>query len=160
MHASLSSLPDPTSEGYFEWDQDYKTYYRITGDLKSANRPPVIVLHGGPGALHTYTLAMANLATEHRAVIHYDQLGCGRSTRLPEKAGDGAFWTTELFLTELDGLLKHLGVKTYYAIGQSWGGYLGFAHALQQPKGLRAFINADGIASWAKFSVRFTFRAV
>ena len=39
-----------------------------------------------------------------------------------------------------------------YVIGQSWGGYLGFSNALEQPKGFKGFVNADGIASWAKFS--------
>ena len=42
---------------------------------------------------------MANLARHGRAVIHYDQLGCGRSTHLPDATR--AFWSVELFVDEL-----------------------------------------------------------
>jgi L-proline amide hydrolase len=53
----------------------------------------------------------------------YDQLGCGKSTHLPEKAGDGEFWTTQLFLDELDNLVGNLlGDGKYDLLGQSWGG--------------------------------------
>lgn len=49
-------------------------------------------------------------------------------------------------------------VKGSVLVHQSWGGYLVFSHALQKPKGLKALINADGIADWARFSVRFSHR--
>jgi pimeloyl-ACP methyl ester carboxylesterase len=52
-------------------------------------------------------------------VIMYDQLGCGNSTHLQEKNGDGTFWTISLFLSELDNLLRHLGIQDeYYLLGQ------------------------------------------
>jgi L-proline amide hydrolase len=38
-----------------------------------------------------------------RAVVHYDQLGVGNSTHLPEKGAD--FWQVPLFVEELDNLL-------------------------------------------------------
>jgi L-proline amide hydrolase len=77
----------------------------------------------------------------------YDQLGCGKSTHLREKMGDGKFWTVELFLAELDNLLSHLGIKDDYdLLGQSWGGVLGVAHAILQPKGLHRLIIADSPA--------------
>jgi L-proline amide hydrolase len=31
----------------------WRTWYRITGDLSSP-KPPVFILHGGPGAAHHY----------------------------------------------------------------------------------------------------------
>jgi len=71
----------------------------------------------------------------------YDQLGCGRSTHLPEKKGDHDFWTPELFLLELDNLLAHLGIQNDYDIlGQSWGGQLAAEHAVRQPKGLKIWL--------------------
>ena len=45
----------------------------------------------GPGAAHNYLDAYKLLARDGRAVIHYDQLGCGNSTLLPDKGAD--FWT-------------------------------------------------------------------
>jgi len=51
--------------------------------------------------------------------VHYDQVGGGRSTLLPEKGAD--FWTVQLFLDELDNLLEVLGIAgRYNLLGQSW----------------------------------------
>ena len=74
------------------------------------------------------------LATAGRAVVHYDQLGNGRSTHLREKGAD--FWTPALFLDELDNLLAHLGIASaYHLLGQSWGGMLAAEHgALAAPR--------------------------
>jgi L-proline amide hydrolase len=123
----------------------YKTWYRITGDLNSP-KPPVVMLHGGPGAAHNYIDSYKHLASNDRAVIHYDQLGCGRSTHLPEAPRD--FWTVQLFLDELDNLTSHLGIADrYHLIGQSWGGMLAAEHAVRQPKGLKALVIANSPAS-------------
>jgi pimeloyl-ACP methyl ester carboxylesterase len=78
----------------------------------------------------------------------YDQLGCGRSTHLPEKKGHVEFWTVKLFLAELDNLLTHLGIQGDYDLfGHSWGGMLGSEHAVLHPKGLKKLILADAPAS-------------
>ena len=90
---------------------EWQTWYRVTGDLSSP-MTPLVVVHGGPGCTHDYVLALAELARSGRPVIHYDQIGAGRSTHLPERGGD--FWTVDLFLRELDNLLEHLGVKDRY----------------------------------------------
>ena len=76
---------------------EYRTWFRVEGDLASGV-PPVVLLLGGPGATHDYLLAMTGLATGGRAVVLYDQLGNGGSTHLRDKAGDGEFWTMQLFL--------------------------------------------------------------
>lgn len=127
-------------EGYAAFGA-YQTWYRVTGDLNSG-RTPLVIIHGGPGCTHDYVDAFKDVAASGHAVIHYDQLGNGRSTHLPDK--DPSFWTVELFLAELDNLLDHLQISDNYAIlGQSWGGMLGSEHAIRQPKGLRAFIPAN-----------------
>ena len=124
---------------------DYQTWYRVTGSLDAA-KLPVVVLHGGPGATHDYLDAIKHLAVRGRAVVHYDQLGNGRSTRLPGKGAD--FWTVALFLAELDNLLRHLGIQNaYHVVGQSWGGMLGAEHAVRQPAGLKSIVIADSPAS-------------
>ncbi len=126
--------------------RDWQTWYRITGDLETASKTPVVVLHGGPGASHNYTLRMARLSEQGWPVIHYDQLGAGLSTHLPDKGAD--FWTVDLFLEELDNLLAGLGVGDgYHVIGQSWGGMLGAEHAIRGPVGLRSLVIADSPAS-------------
>jgi L-proline amide hydrolase len=126
--------------------QDWQTWYRITGDLETAAKTPVVVLHGGPGATHDYTLRMARLSERGWPVIHYDQVGAGHSTHLPDRGPD--FWTVDLFLDELDNLLTKLEVKdAYHLIGQSWGGMLGAEHAIRQPAGMRSLVIADSPAS-------------
>lgn len=88
----------------------------------------------------------------------YDQLGCGRSTHLPEKKGDHDFWTPELFLLELDNLLAHIGIQNDYDIlGQSWGGQLAAEHAVRQPKGLKNLVIANSLASSEYFVSVFDF---
>ena len=108
---------------------------------------PLVVAHGGPGCTHDYVDSFKDIAAlDGRPVIHYDQLGNGNSTRLPEKGPD--FWTVGLFLEELDALLKHLGIQDRYAfLGQSWGGMLGAEHAVRQPKGLKALVIANSPAN-------------
>ena len=125
----------------------FETWYRVTGDL-GGRRAPVVVVHGGPGCTHDYVDSFKDLAADGRAVVHYDQLGNGRSTHLPDRGSD--FWTVALFLAELDGLLAHLGIADrYHLVGQSWGGMLGAEHAVLRPAGLRALVIADSPASMA-----------
>ncbi|GMA86106.1 hypothetical protein GCM10025868_13560 [Angustibacter aerolatus] len=69
-----------------------ETWYQVVGDL-DAGLPPLLVVHGGPGATHDYLLAMADLAGDGRAVVFYDQVGNGRSTHLPDL--DPALWTVQ-----------------------------------------------------------------
>jgi L-proline amide hydrolase len=141
-------IPEPSREGRVPFG-DGETWYRVTGDLDAAREAgvaPLVVLHGGPGATHDYTLRIARIAERGRPVVHYDQLGCGRSTHLPDRGAD--FWTVQLFLDELDNLLQQLGVTGRYAVlGQSWGGMLAAEHAVRRPAGLASLVIADSPAS-------------
>lgn len=124
---------------------DHLTWHRVTGDL-SGPRPPLVVLHGGPGCTHDYLDGLTDLAADGRAVVHYDQIGNGGSTRLPDAGA--AFWTVDLFLAELDNLLAHLGIAGGYdLLGQSWGGMLAAEHAVLRPAGLRRLVISNSPAS-------------
>jgi L-proline amide hydrolase len=135
----------PVQEGYMPF-RDYQTWYRVTGSLDSPLLP-LVVAHGGPGCTHDYVDSFKGITElDGRPVIHYDQLGNGNSTRLPDKGPD--FWTVSLFLKELDELLAHLGIAHRYAyLGQSWGGMLGAEHAVRRPKGLKALVIANSPAN-------------
>jgi len=143
-------------EGFAPFGQ-WRTWYRITGMLdpgtlgrgvRDQPRPPLVVAHGGPGCTHDYVDSFKLLAEEGRAVIHYDQIGNGRSTHLRDKGPE--FWTVDLFLAELDNLLGHLGIAgSYHLLGQSWGGMLAAEHAVRRPSGLRALVIANSPASMA-----------
>jgi L-proline amide hydrolase len=129
-------------EGFVPF-RGWQTWYRVTGDL-AAGKPPLIVVHGGPGCTHDYVDSLKHLAGTGRAVIHYDQLGNGRSTHLPDKGAD--FWTVALFIDELNHLIAHLGLRTYHLFGQSWGGMLGAEFAVTQPAGLTGLVIANSPA--------------
>jgi len=125
--------------------RDGHTWYRVTG-AGQTGKPPVVVLHGGPGATHDYLDRFALLAADGRAVVHYDQFGCGRSTHRPDWPAHS--WTVALFLEELQALLAHLGMSgAYHLLGQSWGGMLAAEHAVLRPAGLHALIIANSPAS-------------
>jgi L-proline amide hydrolase len=140
------ALPVVTGEMPFS---DGQTWFRITGHLDpGAERAPVVVVHGGPGVAHNYCLAMADLAGDGRAVIHYDQFGCGRSSHRPDRPPEA--WTVELFVSELHALVQHLGIAgSYHLLGQSWGGMLGPEHVLAHPAGVRSLTLCDSPASMA-----------
>ncbi|MBZ5761368.1 proline iminopeptidase-family hydrolase [Rhizobium sp. VS19-DR104.2] len=141
-----TQVADVTSKEDYLPFRTYRTWFRITGSLDS-DRLPLVVAHGGPGCTHDYVDAFKEIAAlDGRAVIHYDQLGNGNSTRMPDKGPD--FWTPALFLEELDALLTHLGIQHRYAfLGQSWGGMLGAEHAVRQPDGLTALVIANSPAN-------------
>ena len=137
-------VPPRRHDGYADF-RGYRTWYRVVGDL-AGGRPPLVMLHGGPGGTHDYLEPYERLAKSGRAVIFYDQLGAGRSTHLRDK--EPGFWTVELFLAELDNLLSHLGIeKDYHLVGQSWGGMLGAEHGVLRPAGLRSLVISDSPAS-------------
>ena len=136
-------------QGFAEF-RGYQTWYRITGEF-GQGKTPLVVLHGGPGCTHDYVDSFKDLAVSGRPVIHYDQIGNGKSTHLT--AAPPEFWTVDFFLAELDNLLHTLGLDEGYALlGQSWGGMLAAEHAVRRPSGLRALIIANSPASMALWS--------
>ena len=125
-----------------------KTWYRLVGDISSSGKTPLVTLHGGPGMGCDYLFPLEDLTAQYDIpVVIYDQIGCGRSTHLPERMSDTAFWTVELFMKELDNLLARLNIKSYYLYGQSWGGMLGSIYASRNPSGLKKLILSNSPAS-------------
>jgi L-proline amide hydrolase len=146
--------PTPSTEGRVAF-RDGETWYLVTGEL-TEGPPPLVVLHGGPGATHDYVSSLARLSSTGRAVVHYDQLGSGRSSHFPDRGTE--FYEVALFLDELDNLLWHLGIaERYHLLGQSWGGMLGAEHAITRPAGLRSLVISDSPASmelWVQEATR------
>lgn len=126
---------------------DYKTWVQITSPHTPRDGAlPLFVLHGGPGMGHNYVANIAALADETgRTVIHYDQIGCGASTHLPEAPAD--FWTPALFVDEFHTVRAALGIERYHVLGQSWGGMLGAEIAVRQPAGLASLSICNSPAS-------------
>ena len=140
------------TEGFADFD-GFRTWYRVEGDLRPGDPSvpaPLVVLHGGPGATHEYLVPLADLASDGRAVVLYDQLGNGNSTHLPERDAD--FWTVELFVRELANLVGQLRIdERFHVLGQSWGGFLAQEYAFTQPPGLRSLVLSNSAASFPDF---------
>lgn len=111
-----------------------RIYVRINGAL-DGKRPPILFIHGGPGSAHWGWLNATALADE-RAVILYDQLDCGRSDR----PGDPANWTVPRFLSEIEAIRGHFGIKRWHVLGGSWGGTLALEYGATQPPALAGLI--------------------
>ena len=126
-------------EGWVDVD-GFRTWYRAVGDLASP-RAPLLCLHGGPGSTSTYHERLEQVAGE-RAVVRYDQLGCGRSER-----SEGATWTLDLFRAEVDAVREELGLDRVHLLGTSWGGMLALEHALVRPGTLAGLILSSTLAS-------------
>ena len=129
-------------EGSFEHEGG-RTWYRVVGEV-GTTRLPLLCLHGGPGSTHHYFAPLERLAHEGRAVVLYDQVGCGSSERRR-----GAEWSLGLFLDELDALRAHLGLEHVHLLGTSWGGMLALEHALRRPGSLASLVLSSTLADAA-----------
>jgi L-proline amide hydrolase len=127
--------------------RDHHTWVQITTpETARAEALPLFVLHGGPGMAHNYVANIAELADETgRTVVHYDQIGCGNSTHLPDAPAD--FWTPDLFVEEFHAVRTALDIDRYHVLGQSWGGMLGAEIAVRRPEGLASLSICNSPAS-------------
>lgn len=136
-------------DGYMPFGE-YKTYYRITGDLNS-DKTPLLLLHGGPGSTHNYFEVFDQLTEKtSRPVVMYDQLGCGKSD-IPT---DNSLFNADTWVSELQTLRKYLNLKNIHLLGQSWGGMLEIIYMCDYaPKGVNSMILASTLSSsklWAQ----------
>lgn len=136
------------TEGYMPY-LGYKTYYRIVGEC-TGNRKPIILMHGGPGSTHNYFELLDSLADDGRAVISYDQIGCGNSY----VDGHPELWKPETWDNELIELRKYLGLDHCHLLGQSWGGMLAVEYLCNyHPTGIQSVILSSTMTScslWAR----------
>ena len=136
------------TEGYMPY-LGYQTYYRIAGECRDGKKP-LLLLHGGPGSTHNYFEVLDALADTGRAVISYDQLGCGNSY----VDGHPELWCQKTWDNELMELRRHLGLDQVHLLGQSWGGMLAIEYLCDyQPEGVASVILSSTLSSaslWAK----------
>lgn len=129
-------------------DHICETYYKIYGDLRSG-KPPIVVVHGGPGSGHNYLLAFRKLWDRYQLpVVFYDQIGSAKSTHLRYKKYDKGFWTIELMVEQLESLIAYLRLADndgvgYYVLGHSVGGMISSYFATRRPNGLKKLVLAN-----------------
>ncbi|MEO7455049.1 MAG: alpha/beta hydrolase [Gemmatimonadaceae bacterium] len=123
----MPPIPAPRAEG-FTTTTPVPLYWCEYGD---AQAPPVLLLHGGPGASHEYLLPqMLALASEHRVVM-YDQRGGGRSRHDDDRAPVG--WQDQV--ADVARVVAELGVEPLTIVGYSWGALLAMLYAVESVGG-------------------------
>ncbi len=90
--------------------------------------PPVIVLHGGPGAHHDYLLPGFDTLADGRELVYYDQRGGGRS---PVSREVPVGWREHV--ADLEALRATWGLERLTLAGYSWGGLLALLYAVEHP---------------------------
>lgn len=118
-----------------------RVYVRVNGKLDGA-RPPIVLIHGGPGGTHRSLLDGLELADE-RAVVLYDQLDSGRS----DQPNDPANWNVPRFVDELEAIRSALGIKRWYVLGHSWGGTVALEYAARRPEALMGLVLSSPLIS-------------
>jgi proline iminopeptidase len=110
---------------------------------------PLVVLHGGPGADHTYFLPwLLPLARTHR-LIFIDERGSGQSERLQ----DVSKYTIENMADDVEAVRVALGLGKIDLLGHSCGGVLAQAYALKYQQNLRRLILNSTFASTSEMNV-------
>jgi proline iminopeptidase len=150
----------PTLAGYFASDPGLQSagvklvpIHTPKGDFKvwtkrfgSNPRIKLLLLHGGPGADHSYFEALeTSLAHEGIEFIYYDQLG----STLSDQPTDPSLWTIDRFVDEVEQVRIALGLDkdNFYLLGHSWGGILAVEYALRHGDHLKGLIISNMMMS-------------
>lgn len=120
-----------------------QVYYKEFG---TDDKPPLVILHGGPGYPHDYLLPLSALGSQRR-IIFYDQLGCG----LSEKPRDKNLWKIERFVEELGIVISRLCPADYHLLGHSWGTMLATDFVLSEGKNIKSLVLAGPCLSVSRF---------
>jgi proline iminopeptidase len=115
--------------------------------------PPVVVLHGGPGADHNYLLPGFDALADGRELIYYDQRGGGRS---PVARDVPVGWTEHV--ADLDALRDAWELERLTIAGYSWGGLLALLYALEHRHRVARLALISPAPSWRAARERFESR--
>jgi proline iminopeptidase len=114
-------LPPAPLPGQQVWDLDTGSRIAIvhlpaTGERRPT---PVVFLHGGPGVsdMRGDAAYFGQLTRDGYDVYVYDQVGSGRSARLP----DPSQYTVARHVADLEAIRRRIGADRIVLIGHSWG---------------------------------------
>jgi pimeloyl-ACP methyl ester carboxylesterase len=96
-----------------------------TSDM--AQRPTLILLHGGPGYDHSTLRPYFDRYSDTHQLIYLDHRGCGRST------GKQETWHLDQWADDLEVFCKTLGIDTPIIFGQSFGGMVAMHYTARHP---------------------------
>ena len=120
-------IPSPSASGLTHTTA-HPLYWALYGP---AHEPPIVVVHGGPGAHHEYLLPQMLRMGEAGPLLFYDQRGGGRSRT---ESRDPITWQTHV--EDLAAIVREFDVTPFTLAGYSWGGLLALFYAIEATKGV------------------------
>jgi proline iminopeptidase len=122
--ADIRPLVRPPDVSFWELATGSRIAYRKVAARPVPVAPPVIYLHGGPGAgvvaLEEVVEHLSFVTESERDLYVYDQIGGGLSGRL----NDVSEYTRDRHLADLEQIRLTIEATTVTLIGQSWGAEL------------------------------------
>jgi pimeloyl-ACP methyl ester carboxylesterase len=94
-----------------------------------AERPALLILHGGPGFDHSLMRPWFDRFADAHQVVYVDHRGNGRSS------GDPETWTLDRWGDDIAALCRILGVEKPVVFGLSFGGMVAMSYASRHPQG-------------------------
>ncbi len=126
-------------------------------EQRIGNGPPVVVLHGGPGASHDYLRPGFDLLADGLMLIYYDQRGGGQSP-VPRDVPVG--WREQV--ADLEALRELWGQERLRLCGYSFGGLLAMLYATTHPERVERLALVSPAPAWraarAEFEATFSQR--
>lgn len=134
LHPLAAATAPPAVAGQRTWTLPTGSRLAYVAAVPEKPRavPPVVVLHGGPGLadLGGDARFFGALAAEGHPVYVYDQLGAGRSARLPDPRGYGLTRDVE----DLEAIRAQLRAERLVLLGHSSGARLAAAYLARHPE--------------------------
>jgi pimeloyl-ACP methyl ester carboxylesterase len=107
-----------------------------------AQRPTLILLHGGPGYDHSTLRPYFDRYSDTHQLIYLDHRGCGRST------GEKETWCLDQWADDLALFCGTLGIDLPVVFGQSFGGMVAMHYAARHPTGVSKLILSSTAAQF------------
>jgi proline iminopeptidase len=123
----MPPIPPPRADGLTK-STPVPLYWAEYGDPSA---PPLLLLHGGPGASHDYLLPQMLVLAERHRLVTYDQRGGGRSRHDDDRAVIG--WQDQA--ADVARVASELHVDPLVIVGYSWGGLLAMLYAIEASAG-------------------------
>ncbi len=137
--------PYPIEEGYLDAN-GVLLYYKAFGQ-----GPPLLIVHGGPGASHDYFLPHLIPLARRNRLIFIDERGSGKSEKLENPAG----YTVEAMVEDVEAVRTGLGLGKVALLGHSYGGVLAQAYALKYQQHLTHLVLCSTFHSTRKMNAVF-----
>lgn len=99
--------------------------------------PAIVLLHGSNADLHTWQPWVDRLKADYR-VVRFDQRGHGLTGPAPDND-----YALDAFVADVDTVADKLGLDRFVLAGNSMGGGIAMAYAMQHPDRLNGLVLVD-----------------